>query len=158
MKYKVILLYFLFFFLKERSDLSHVAVAKVMFHESALKLTWYLIVSEAYNILLIVYNKTHYHVWVLAVDLVSKVRSVKTEKWDLFADYFSIRTKEAMLILQSGIYILLFDISTYSWLGPLLGSDLFTCNVGPCFQNCIFQLNSGETFSPFAFRSDIRQK
>ena len=32
------------------------------------------------------------------------------------------------------------------------------CNVGPCFQNCICQLNSGETFSPFAFRSGIRQK
>ena len=31
MKYQVILLYFLFFFLKERSDLSHVAIAKVMF-------------------------------------------------------------------------------------------------------------------------------
>ena len=30
------------------------------------------------------------------------------------------------------------------WLGPLLGSDLFICNVGPCFQNCICQLNSGE--------------
>ena len=30
MKYQVILLYFLFF-LKERSDLSHVAIAKVMF-------------------------------------------------------------------------------------------------------------------------------
>ena len=25
-----------------------------------------------------------------AFDLVSKVRSFKTEKWDLFADYFSI--------------------------------------------------------------------
>ena len=49
------------------------------------------------------YNRTHYHVWVPALDLVSKVRSVKTEKWDLFSLYFSIRTKEAMLILQLGI-------------------------------------------------------
>ena len=63
MKYQVILLYSLFFFLKERSDLSHVAIAKVMFSRVRSKVYLrYLIVSETYNILLIVYNKTHYHV------------------------------------------------------------------------------------------------
>ena len=43
---------FPFFFLKERSDLSHVAIAKVMFSRVRSKAYLrYLIVSEAYNIL-----------------------------------------------------------------------------------------------------------
>ena len=52
---------FPFFFLKERRDLSNVAITKVMFSRVRSK-AYLVFVSEAYNILLIVYNRTHYHV------------------------------------------------------------------------------------------------